>query len=331
MRLGLAILGASHVASKYVNICRALPEISVIGIYSESAKRAADFATQHRLSIGTSNLSELLDHPEVDCVLVATEPERHLKLALYALQRGKHTLIEKPLSSDLDGAVHFLTEIRNHKFVCSVVSQKRFDPNLLLMKQEIEKWENEPNFITLEDFRFRDQNYYEAGSGWRKHGSHYFLNQGIHWLDVILWFFGKPVSVDALPVPNRRSLDCSDRSIAILRWDNGSVASIMGGSFSRSNTVEKFTVHSRIGRVTNQDSFRAISKTSQHVLSSLWKYLPLSSRTPSLLESQLLDFFSAIRDQRAPKTTVETAIRSMELGLAVHGILDYEANSLKSE
>ncbi len=317
--------------SRFVKICRTLPEIEVIGIYSESAKRAADFASQHRLSIGTSNLSELLDHPEIHCVLVASEPRRHLKLALDALQKGNHTLIEKPLASDLNEATRFLAEIKDHKFVCSVISQKRFDPKLILMKREIEEWQNEPFFIALEDFRFRDENYYEAGNGWRKHDSHYFLNQGIHWLDVILWFFGKPVLVDALSVPNRRSLDCSDRSVAILRWEDGSVASAMGGSFSRSTTVEKFSVHSRMGRVTNQEDFKDISNTKQHFLQSLCNHLPFSSRPPSLLESQLLDFFSAIRKQRAPKTTVESAFRSMELGLAVHGMFNYETSNVKAE
>ena len=318
-------------ASKYVKICRTIPEVEVIGIYSESPKRAAEFASEHRLSIGTSSLSELLDNSSVDCVLVASEPQRHLKLALDALQRGKHTLIEKPLAFDLSEATRFLKEIENHSVVCSVVSQKRFDPKLILMKQKIEMWQDEPLFITLEDFRFRDEQYYEAGNGWRQQAGHYFLNQGIHWIDVILWFFGKPVSVDALSVPNRRWLGCSDRGVAILRWEDGSVANVMGGSFSKTKTVEKFSVYSGIGRITNQEHFETLSKTNHNFLKSLGNYLPFSSRPPSLMESQLVEFFSAIRKQRAPKTTVESAIRSMELGYAVHDMFDYRARSLESE
>ncbi len=49
---------------------------------------------------------EVLDDPAVDLVVIATRHDLHARLALEALRRGKHVLVEKPLAltrAELDG------------------------------------------------------------------------------------------------------------------------------------------------------------------------------------------------------------------------------------
>lgn len=49
----------------------------------------------------TTDITQVLDDPAVDAVVIATPPTTHAELAVAALQAGKHLLIEKPLATSV--------------------------------------------------------------------------------------------------------------------------------------------------------------------------------------------------------------------------------------
>ncbi|MDC0038158.1 Gfo/Idh/MocA family oxidoreductase [Gammaproteobacteria bacterium] len=326
MKLGLGILGTSNVAAKYIESGRNVPSLEIIGVYSRSPERAARFAHDHGLSLATSDLNKLLDHPSVNCVLVATEPARHLELALAALHRNKHTLIEKPLSLDLLSVKDFYMQIKNLEVITSVVSQKRFDPALQKMKEQIETLSDDPVLIDVKDFKYRDSSYYTHGNGWRNTDSHYFLNQGIHWIDVLLWFWGDPISVKSFCTPKQRSLGCSDRGVAVIRWSNGSLATVSGGSFSHNFKHERLTVYGTHGTINDRDYVAKSQGRWSRIFERAMATGFQSFRADTLFDLQVADFCSAIRESRPPQTTVENSIRALNVALSVEGLIEYSPN-----
>lgn len=58
----------------------------------------------------TTSADELIASPSVDAVVVATPVHTHYPLALAALKAGKHVLVEKPITSRVDEAVHLVSE-----------------------------------------------------------------------------------------------------------------------------------------------------------------------------------------------------------------------------
>jgi len=62
------------------------------------------FAARYGYKKWTTNLDEALDDPEVDIVIIAGPSETHVDMALAALERGKHTLVEIPIAMNLEGA-----------------------------------------------------------------------------------------------------------------------------------------------------------------------------------------------------------------------------------
>jgi predicted dehydrogenase len=68
----------------------------------------------------TSRLEDLIGNPSVDAVAICTPVASHFKLALAALQAGKHVLVEKPLASNSEQARVLIEEAERRKLVLLV-------------------------------------------------------------------------------------------------------------------------------------------------------------------------------------------------------------------
>jgi predicted dehydrogenase len=68
----------------------------------------------------TTDHRELLDNPEIDAIAIATPVHAHYELALQALQAGKHVLVEKPMTSNSEQAIHLIAEAERRNLVLCV-------------------------------------------------------------------------------------------------------------------------------------------------------------------------------------------------------------------
>jgi predicted dehydrogenase len=58
-----------------------------------------EFISKHYPSVETTDTaSEIIDDPTIDAVVIATPPNTHYGMAMQALDKGKHLLVEKPLT-----------------------------------------------------------------------------------------------------------------------------------------------------------------------------------------------------------------------------------------
>lgn len=99
-RLRWGVLGPGSIARRFAEQLPQSCTGRLVAIGSTSAERAAAFAETFPLDppavIGS--YEEVLAHPEVDAVYVATVHTTHAPLAAAALQAGKHVLCEKPMT-----------------------------------------------------------------------------------------------------------------------------------------------------------------------------------------------------------------------------------------
>jgi predicted dehydrogenase len=73
-------------------------------VWSRGDERARSLAAEFGVP-SFENCDELVSHPAVDAVDIATSLETHHEFALRAAARGKHVLCQKPLAASLDEAV----------------------------------------------------------------------------------------------------------------------------------------------------------------------------------------------------------------------------------
>ena len=85
------------------NLARNLAQLKVLAAVTDHHdNNAAEFATQFNSK--KCDFDAILADPSIDGVVIATPAPSHDKLAVNALQAGKHVYVEKPLSLSLVGA-----------------------------------------------------------------------------------------------------------------------------------------------------------------------------------------------------------------------------------
>lgn len=77
---------------------------SVTAVCDTQYERAAKVAGEFRIPFITDDAGELINHPDVRLVIVATPSFSHYELAKLALLAGKHVLVMKPLTTRVDHA-----------------------------------------------------------------------------------------------------------------------------------------------------------------------------------------------------------------------------------
>lgn len=170
----------------------------------------------------------LIDSGKVDAVLIATPHYDHPVIAVYALEKGLHTLIEKP-AGVYTKAVREMNEVAAAKpeLVFGIMYNQRTNKLYRFAKELVESGRlggiKRINWIITN--WYRPQAYYDQG-GWRGtwagEGGGVLINQCPHQLDLFQWLGGMPVSVTAhAEIGKNRNINVENDVTAFMEYANG--------------------------------------------------------------------------------------------------------------
>jgi predicted dehydrogenase/nucleoside-diphosphate-sugar epimerase len=94
-RVGL--IGAGRIAQFHIASLRRIPGIEVTGILDRDHAAAQALAAAHDIPVACSDLDEFYRRARPDSVHILTPPQSHADLAMSAIERGIHVLLEKPM------------------------------------------------------------------------------------------------------------------------------------------------------------------------------------------------------------------------------------------
>lgn len=99
--LRLGVIGTGSLGFHHARILSTMPGIAMQGIHDSNAGRRAEVAAQLGVT-AHDDREALLDR--VDAVVIAVPTSAHEEVALAAIERGVHMLIEKPIAPTLEAA-----------------------------------------------------------------------------------------------------------------------------------------------------------------------------------------------------------------------------------
>jgi predicted dehydrogenase len=159
--------------------------VSVLDSLEERRKQAAD-----ELGCRTcESYEELLADGEVELVVVAMPSALHVPWSLQALEAGKHVVVEKPVSRDLDECDRLIAAAKASNFTVTVFQNKRYSPDFLKIREVVDSGVLGPvNFIRVASMSYRRRWDWQTV---KKLGGGSLRNTVIHTLDALMEFSGE--------------------------------------------------------------------------------------------------------------------------------------------
>ncbi len=168
---------------------------SLVAVMRRDAEKCADFAARHNVPFWTTDAQELINHPEVDAVYIATPPGNHLELALQVCAARKPCYVEKPMARSAAESEAMLKAFEAERVPLFVAFYRRGLERFQTTKQLIER--GEIGRVTGVSYRYlgpRNQNLVAGNLPWRLEaeaaGAGLFYDLGSHLLDVFDYIFG---------------------------------------------------------------------------------------------------------------------------------------------
>lgn len=97
--LGVGIVGTGYVAKMRAAALIADPRSQLVAITGNTPTSTIAFSQEFDVTVLASWV-ELVERPDIDLVMICSVNRDHGKIARYALERGKHVVVEYPLSLD---------------------------------------------------------------------------------------------------------------------------------------------------------------------------------------------------------------------------------------
>jgi len=108
--IGIGVVGYGYWGPNLVRNFADLPGVRVVAVSDLSRERLALVEARYPTIRTTTEYRDVLDDPAVDAIVIATPVRTHFALAMHALQRGKHVLVEKPLAASVEEGERLVEE-----------------------------------------------------------------------------------------------------------------------------------------------------------------------------------------------------------------------------
>jgi len=268
-----------------------------------------------------NDLTGALGGSDVTLVAICTPSGTHAALAEQALNEKKHVVIEKPLDADLTRARRLgaaATRAAGHGVVCSVISQHRFDAGSVVVKEAIDAGRFGELTSSVATVAWWRSDEYYASAGWRgtweQDGGGALMNQGVHTVDLMLWFMGRPVNIQAQALrAAHHAIEVEDTVVATLTFESGAVGTLHATTAAFPGGRTRVSVHGTEGGAeVEDDRLRRLN------VDGVKDDAPIDAGSPGGHKAQYDDILAAIAGGQQPAITVKDAIDALATVRAVY-------------
>ena len=137
----IGIIGTGVGIRTHLNGFRLCPDADIVAICGSSKSRSEEFAKKYDIPIACKDYKELCDIPDIDLVCVTSPNRYHMEATLYAIEKGKHIICEKPLSDKYSEVIELSNIAENYNKIAVVDHQLRYNPYINKIKQLIDSGE----------------------------------------------------------------------------------------------------------------------------------------------------------------------------------------------
>ena len=316
-RLRMGVVGTGSLGFHHARILRDVEGVEMVGIHDDRPARADEVSRELEVT-AHETLESLLDH--ADAIVVAVPTTYHEAVAVAALERGIHTMIEKPMAPDLAAADRILAAAEASGAIVQIGHVERFNQAI----RAAEPYLDRPLFV---------ESHRMAPFSPRSTDVAVVLDLMIHDVDLVGSLVGRPVvdiSASGIPVltPN------IDIANARLTYEGGAVANLTASrvSMERMRKIRLFqpSGYLSLDLAGGTGEFlrlkRDIAAFSENAevpppppegLAALVERIPLQGDGAEPLRKELESFRDAVRGERPPVVSGRDGREALALTLSI--------------
>ncbi|WP_099222153.1 Gfo/Idh/MocA family protein [Listeria costaricensis] len=225
--LQIAIIGYGGMGTYHVELINASDRVRVKGIFDIDEARGK--AAKERGLYVYRSYQEVLADPDIAAVLIATPNDVHKKLAIRALEAGKHVISEKPVTITTTEFQEILETAAKADRTFMVHQNRRWDEDFLTIK----RLKQEKLIGDVFHLESRVQGANGIPGDWRHklaQGGGMVLDWGVHLLDQLLFMEDSRIESVYATLSYVLGDEVDDGFTALIRFESGLTAHIEVGT-----------------------------------------------------------------------------------------------------
>lgn len=205
----IAVIGVGSLGQHHAKILKQLPNVELVAVVDTDKNRAKEIGKLHDVPF-YDNYEDIVD--QVDCVSIVVNTIYHHKVAKFFLEKGKHALVEKPITTTIEEAQDLIDIANRNNLTLQVGHVERFNPGVMKLREIVKN----PIYIEMDRLGAFPNRSLEVGV---------VLDLMIHDIDILLSLVPNKVKdIDAIGVPVFTKYE--DISNVRLTLDNNSLADL---------------------------------------------------------------------------------------------------------
>jgi len=226
-KVNVAILGCGHISRCHLHGYRACSEIAEIRALCDiNRDSAVKWAEQFKLDVPIyTDYKEMLSSAEVDAVDICVPIAGHYDTTRASLEAGKHVIVEKPMTDDMEHAVmlHQLSKRVGRKLM--VAQCQRFENRFIAVKEILACGLIGKPFAVQAQMA-QDVEKLLGFEHWHMQQGGALLSIGVHILDSMRFLFGEVDVVGAMSGQLYAPMRRDDVSTVNLKFKSGILAAV---------------------------------------------------------------------------------------------------------
>ena len=229
----------------------AVDGLRLAAIATSNPDRQAQAAGEHPGATIVGSVDDLLEHADVEIVVVVTPNRFHVPIGIRALEAGRHVVVDKPIAMDVPEAETLLDAAEHSGRILSVYQNRRGDGDFLTVRKLLA----DGALGQIDSLEARFERWGVVGDQWREAGEEAggpLRDLGAHLVDQSLLLFGGARRVFAQTDRRRGRSQVEDSTFVAIDHSDG-VRSRLWSSLIAARIGPRFRIRGLGGEYVKDD------------------------------------------------------------------------------
>ncbi len=330
---GFGVIGCGAVSDTHIQAIKQIEKAALVAVCDVREEAARAKADQYGCAYYT-DVAELLARDDIDIVNIVVPSGLHAKIGIQAAEAGKHVITTKPIDITLENIDRLIEACRSNGVKLATTHQLRSYPLYKRIKAAVSEGRlGDLLYGSCFIPWFRSRDYY-GGGRWQgtkaMDGGGALMNQGIHFVDLLLWMMGPVKAVAGFADHLYHDIEVEDIGTGVLKFANGAHGIIQGTTCTYVGLPARLELHGTKGNIyaTGDDTIQLWQiEGEEEIYGPGFTEAKGGASTPDAGNvgpavtahvEQISDVIAAIEEDREPTINGPEARRAVQVILALY-------------